>query len=102
MFLRIIFLANQLQPTIATNAVRQMNNQVSISQIERDHGIDFESYFDLELAALEGFETDGLVERNPDRIRIPASGRLLIRNICMVFDRYLSDAAATSAFSKVI
>jgi oxygen-independent coproporphyrinogen-3 oxidase len=32
---------------------------------------------------------------------LPA-GRLLIRNICMVFDRYLQGAAQTARYSKVI
>ncbi len=77
------------------------NFTLSIPQVERDHEIDFASYFDVELAALEGFEKDGLIERDPDCIRVRASGRLLIRNICMVFDRYLRDNSERS-FSKVI
>ena len=44
---------------------------------------------------------DGLIERDSDCIRVRASGRLLIRNICMVFDRYLRDNSERS-FSKVI
>jgi oxygen-independent coproporphyrinogen-3 oxidase len=34
-------------------------------------------------------------------LRVLPAGRLLIRNICMVFDAYL-DAAASGRFSRVI
>ena len=37
-------------------------------------------------------EKDGLVDVRPGRITVLPRGRLLARNICMVFDRYLMDA----------
>jgi len=33
---------------------------------------------------------------------VSATGRLLIRNICMCFDRYLRDRARQQQFSRVI
>ncbi|MBS1212723.1 MAG: coproporphyrinogen oxidase, partial [Proteobacteria bacterium] len=69
----------------------------------RQFGVDFRSYFAEELAALSDMVTDGLVELTGDRVRVLPAGRLLIRNICMVFDRYLGTAAESGArFSKVI
>ena len=37
-----------------------------------------------------------------DWLTISARGRLLVRNICMVFDRYLQDKDGKTRFSKVI
>jgi oxygen-independent coproporphyrinogen-3 oxidase len=45
---------------------------------------------------------DGLLSIDGPRIEVLPAGRLLIRNICMVFDRYLADSAQQGRFSKVI
>ena len=42
------------------------------------------------MAQLAELERDGLVELAPDWISVTLKGRLLIRNVCMVFDRYLA------------
>ncbi len=47
-------------------------------------------------------QTDGLVTDGPESIRVLEPGRLLIRNICMVFDAYLAKAAQRERFSKAI
>ncbi len=57
--------------------------------IEATHGIVFDDYFAKELARLEEFEAAGLLVREADGITVTPLGRLVIRNICMVFDRYL-------------
>ena len=44
---------------------------------------------------------DGLITMSDEDIYITAKGRLLIRNICMVFDAYLK-AGTQNRFSKVI
>jgi oxygen-independent coproporphyrinogen-3 oxidase len=46
-------------------------------------------YFATELEKLKAFEHDGLLTIDDDWITVTPKGRLLIRNICMVFDRYL-------------
>ena len=45
---------------------------------------------------------DGLLELHEAGIHVTPAGKLLIRNICMVFDRYLRAAASKQRFSKVI
>lgn len=55
-------------------------------------GIDFESHFAAELAAIGPFQSDGLVERTPGGFTVTDSGRLFIRNIAMCFDNTLSPA----------
>ena len=75
--------------------------ELSMSRIARQFAIDFAGYFAVELAELRAMATDGLIEMEDDRIRVLPAGRLLIRNVCMVFDRYLRDSRA-QRFSKVI
>jgi oxygen-independent coproporphyrinogen-3 oxidase len=71
------------------------------ARVERDHGIVFADYFATELADLEALRADGLVDLGADGIRVLPAGRLLIRNVCMVFDRYLRESSE-QRFSKVI
>jgi oxygen-independent coproporphyrinogen-3 oxidase len=64
--------------------------EVSMEAIELAFPIVFRTYFAAELAQLAGLERDGLVEVGDDWITVTSKGRLLIRNVCMVFDRYLA------------
>lgn len=73
---------------------------LDIPAFEASHGIDFRCYFAPEVTALTPLQDDGLVEMNDRAIRVTPAGRLLIRNVCMVFDRYLSRAPAT--YSRAI
>jgi oxygen-independent coproporphyrinogen III oxidase len=75
--------------------------ELDFARIEREHGIDFRSYFAAELRELAAMQQDGLLQVSDDAIRVAPAGKLLIRNICMVFDKYLR-AAASQRFSKVI
>ena len=61
---------------------------LDIDEISRDWEIDFERYFADEIERLEEMRQDGLLEIDAGEIRILDPGRLLVRNICMVFDRY--------------
>ncbi|HEY1149115.1 MAG TPA: oxygen-independent coproporphyrinogen III oxidase [Pseudoduganella sp.] len=71
------------------------NFELSISALELAYPIRFKHYFAQELQRLEEFAEDGLVTIEDDWISVSLRGRLLIRNICMVFDRHLSrDRAA--------
>jgi len=59
------------------------------TEVEEAFGIDFHDYFAEELPDFEEFENDGLLEYHDDIIKVNPLGRLLIRNIAMVFDKYL-------------
>ena len=52
-------------------------------------GVDLEHALGAELARLAPLEADGLLERHGTRISVTPVGRLLVRNICMVFDAWL-------------
>ncbi len=73
-----------------------------IKEVEQAFGIDFRAYFAAELNDLQSMQADGLLTVTDERIRVTPAGKLLIRNICMVFDRYLREAANGQRFSKVI
>ncbi len=64
--------------------------------------IDFDRYFAPELAVLERLADDGLVELDRDWITVTARGRLLVRAVCMVFDRYLREARSQARYSRVM
>ncbi len=76
--------------------------QLDIATIERDHRIDFSSYFNSEIKALKPMIEDELLELDARQITIKPRGKLLIRNICMVFDRYLAQQSVEQRFSRTI
>ena len=65
------------------------NFELSIASIELAYPITFSSYFATELEQLRMMESDGLVKIEAEWLSVTLKGRLLIRNICMVFDTYL-------------
>jgi oxygen-independent coproporphyrinogen III oxidase len=56
--------------------------------------VDVAQRFAPELARLAELAKDGLLTLTPDRIDVTPKGRLLVRNICMVFDDYFGKPAA--------
>jgi len=63
--------------------------------------IDFEDHFSAELEDLKDMERDGLLKIEGRSIRVLPEGRLLIRNIAMVFDQYIK-ANKERRFSRTI
>jgi oxygen-independent coproporphyrinogen-3 oxidase len=78
------------------------NFSLSIESIELSWLIDFRRYFGGELQELRRLADDGLVELQPDWIVVTPKGRLLVRSVCMVFDRYLRSQRQRASYSKVI
>ena len=76
------------------------NNTLETGRIESEFGIDFDSYFAAELKQLKLMEQDGLLEVGDHRLDVTARGRLLIRNVCKVFDHYRVEQE--EKFSKMI
>jgi len=74
---------------------------LDFATVERRFGIRFGDYFAPELAELADMQADGLLALSEIGIQVLPSGRLLIRNICMAFDRYLREQKQ-QRFSKVI
>ncbi|HHI76874.1 MAG TPA: oxygen-independent coproporphyrinogen III oxidase [Gammaproteobacteria bacterium] len=76
------------------------NFRLDLDEFGRRWAIDARDYFAPELERLAPMQADGLVTLDDKGIRVTDPGRLLIRNICMVFDAYLEQAKAR--FSRVI
>ena len=76
--------------------------ELSVAAIEQAFPIVFGDYFAAELAALRTLQADGLVLVDDAWISVTPKGRLLIRNLCMVFDRYLGQHADAPRFSRTI
>ncbi len=75
---------------------------VSKAEIEQEFGIAFDRYFARELEALRELEQDGLVACSAEEISITPRGRIFMRNVAMVFDRYLQAEAAQPRFSRTL
>ncbi|MYN39930.1 oxygen-independent coproporphyrinogen III oxidase [Duganella sp. FT109W] len=65
-------------------------------------GVAPQTYFAAELQRLKVLEDDGLLCAGSRGIRVRMRGRLLIRNICMAFDRYLHDGPQPARYSRTI
>ena len=71
------------------------------TSIENDYELRFDEHFSDTLEALEPMIEDGLLEISDDLITVLPAGRLLIRNITMAFDEYLTDKKENK-FSKTV
>jgi len=77
-------------------------DKLSFEEFGAKHGIDFASYFAAEIERLQPLADDGLIEVDQTGINITQKGRLLLRSIAMVFDRYIDQAQNDNRFSKAI
>jgi oxygen-independent coproporphyrinogen III oxidase len=75
---------------------------VAKESIEIAHLLEFDTYFAAELQDLQRLEDDGLVELEDDWIHVTPRGRLLVRAVCMVFDKYLRQAQQRARYSRVM
>ena len=77
-------------------------DQLLFDDFDASHDIEFRKYFAAELERLQPLMDDDLIQVDAEGIRITPKGRLLLRNIAMVFDRYFNDPENDSRFSKAI
>ncbi|MBK8319049.1 MAG: oxygen-independent coproporphyrinogen III oxidase [Betaproteobacteria bacterium] len=76
--------------------------ELSIESIESAHLIDFHEYFADELQDMKEMEQAGLLKIDREWITVLPPGRMLVRVITMVFDRYLRADRERKRYSKVI
>lgn len=76
--------------------------ELDIAALSAQFQLDIADYFADELEQLGHFEADGLVQFHDGGFSVTPAGRFLIRNICMVFDRYMKQAALKERFSRAI
>ena len=78
------------------------NFTLDCSAISKKHNINFNEYFVEEMDALKEMQDDGMLRINSDSLDVLPSGRLLIRNICSVFDIYNRQQKETPRFSRMV
>jgi len=76
--------------------------RLDFGKIEKQFEIKFSDYFASELDDLKSMQEDGLLEMNQSGIKITGRGILLIRNICMIFDAYITKQGQARQYSKII
>jgi oxygen-independent coproporphyrinogen III oxidase len=77
------------------------NLELRFDEFEAAYGIRFADAFAPELSRLRAFENDGLVSIGRRKLEVNVAGRMLVRNVAMVFDRYL-DEGAPQRFSRTV
>ncbi len=88
-----------LRREIITSLICQF--ELDIRKFEQRFDINFANYFEREFDELECMQQDGLLDLDEQSICVLPAGRLMIRNVCMVFDRYLR-SSSEQRFSRVI
>ena len=61
------------------------------AEVEREFSIRFDEYFAAEMERLSEPRDEGLVTLSDAEIRVTGLGRIFIRNVAMIFDRYLHE-----------
>ena len=67
------------------------NLSLDFELLQQRLGLDFFDYFAAEQKTLQLLRDDGLITLDAHALTVTQRGRPLLRNICMVFDRYLQD-----------
>ena len=75
---------------------------LDFSRVESEFGIHFSEHFSAEMADLRDMVADGLIDLDAKGLQVKPAGRLLIRNVAMVFDEHLRKKQQEVKFSKVI
>ena len=76
--------------------------KLSMESVKAEHGIDFRTYFVSELEALREMVQGGLLRIEEQQIVVLPPGRMLVRAISMVFDKFLRADRENKRYSKVI
>ncbi len=74
---------------------------LDFTAVGQQYGIDFCKYFAKELAELQHYESAGLIEIGRSQLTVTPRGRLFVRAIGMVFDKYLAEPSA-ARYSNLI
>jgi oxygen-independent coproporphyrinogen-3 oxidase len=78
------------------------NMELPFDLTEARFGVRIDEEFKAEIERMGPFVDDGLVEIEPDRLRITGTGRFFVRNICMEWDSYLGASADRPVFSRTV
>ncbi len=77
--------------------------RLETESIERVYNIEFDRYFAKEMGILNDFAEEGLLAKRSYGYEVTPRGHLVIRKICMAFDRYLPDHLRSGRrFSRIL
>lgn len=76
--------------------------EIDLAALGRRYDLDAETYFAAELRDLGSLGDLADYDRSAHRVTTTPMGKLLVRNVCMVFDRYFREAAERPQFSSTI
>jgi oxygen-independent coproporphyrinogen-3 oxidase len=74
---------------------------INFKAINNTYKIDFLSYFADEIDKLKQYQEVGLINIDANAITVTPKGRMFVRAVGMVFDKYLQQAT-TAQYSKLI
>ncbi len=78
------------------------DGRADLGALAREHLLDVDTYFAAELDRLKLVPELASYDVATHTIETTATGKLLVRNVCMLFDRYLDEGAAQPRFSTTI
>ena len=76
--------------------------ELDFSSIESKFDIKFEDYFAYGLKNIDELISDGLIEFSNRKIKVGEMGRLLIRNVAMLFDGFLERKEDVGKYSRTV
>ena len=76
--------------------------KLNFESISQKFSINFKNYFASELIKLLDLAKLELIQLNDQSFIVSNKGRFLIRNVAMIFDKYLQDSLDNKRYSKVI
>ncbi len=76
--------------------------KLDMTQFGEEHSLNFADYFADEIGRLSQYETDGLIKIDNNTLYVQPGGRLLIRAICKIFDKYIPAEEVQKGFSRII
>lgn len=91
---------DQLRRDVITQLICQF--ELEWQNIAAKWQIEPMDYFSAERLQLEPLQADGLLSMNAQGIKVLPAGRLLIRNICMVFDKFLAAPEIQQRYSSTV
>lgn len=93
-----------IDDVLRKNIISQIMCQfkVDYENISREFEIDFATYFQIEISDLKQLEDLGLVKVNDKGFEVSSVGRFLLRNIAVIFDKYLRVTQDKKRYSQVI
>ena len=77
------------------------SESIDFAKINKMYHIDIIEYFKIELTGLQQFQEAGLINIDTNAITVTPKGRMFVRAVGMVFDKYLQQAT-TAQYSKLI